>query len=158
MSNPCDPMDCSPPGSSVHGILQVRTLKWVATPSSKGSSQYRNWSCISYIIGRFFTTEPLGKSQRLYTPWKKKKTTTDELSGLMSTSLESVLEGEFRINNNEQIDWPSGFLLCLKLVLFYIWLFISFGGNLSFGELLYQCNGWDRHNDYRKITFIFRFL
>ena len=34
----CDPMDCSPPGSSVHGILQARILEWVATPSSRGSS------------------------------------------------------------------------------------------------------------------------
>ena len=31
----CDPMNCSPPGSSVHGILQARTLKWVAMPSSR---------------------------------------------------------------------------------------------------------------------------
>ena len=35
----CDPMDCSPPGSSVHGILQARTLQWVAMPSSQGSSR-----------------------------------------------------------------------------------------------------------------------
>ena len=34
----CDPTDCSPPGSSVHGILQARTLEWVAMPSSGGSS------------------------------------------------------------------------------------------------------------------------
>ena len=34
----CDPMDCSPPGSSVHGILQARRLEWVAMPSSRGSS------------------------------------------------------------------------------------------------------------------------
>ena len=34
----CDPMDCGPPGSSVHGILQVRILEWVAMPSSRGSS------------------------------------------------------------------------------------------------------------------------
>ena len=33
----CDPMDCSPPGSSLHGILQVRTLEWIATSYSKGS-------------------------------------------------------------------------------------------------------------------------
>ena len=32
----CDPMDCSPPGSSVHGTLQARILEWVAMPSSKG--------------------------------------------------------------------------------------------------------------------------
>ena len=39
MSNSCDPLDCSPPGFSVHGILQARTLEWVAIPFSRGSSQ-----------------------------------------------------------------------------------------------------------------------
>ena len=34
----CDPMDCTPPGSSVHGILQARILDWVAMPSPRGSS------------------------------------------------------------------------------------------------------------------------
>ena len=34
----CDPMDCSPPGSSVHGILQASILEWIAVPSSRGSS------------------------------------------------------------------------------------------------------------------------
>ena len=38
----CNPMDCSPPGSSVHGILQARILEWVAMPSSRGSSQPRD--------------------------------------------------------------------------------------------------------------------
>ena len=40
----CDPMDCSPPGSSVHGILQARILQWVAMPSSRGSSWPRDWT------------------------------------------------------------------------------------------------------------------
>ena len=40
---PCNPMDCSPPGSSVHGILQARILEWVTMPSSRGSSQIRDW-------------------------------------------------------------------------------------------------------------------
>ena len=60
----CDPMDWSPPGSSVHGILQARILEWGATPSSRGSSQSRNQTCISCIFcmaGKFFTAEPLGK-------------------------------------------------------------------------------------------------
>ena len=35
----CNPLDCSPPGSSVHGILQARILEWVAMPFSRGSSQ-----------------------------------------------------------------------------------------------------------------------
>ena len=45
----CDPMDCSPPGSSVHGILQTRILEWVAMPSSRGSSQPRDRTHVSYI-------------------------------------------------------------------------------------------------------------
>ena len=52
----CDPMDCSPPGSSVHGILQVRILKWVAMPSSRGTSQPRDH--VSCIAGGFFTPGP----------------------------------------------------------------------------------------------------
>ena len=64
-SSLCSPMDCSPPGSSVHGILQARILEWVAMPSSRRSFQPRDWTCVSCgscISGRFFTTEPLGKS------------------------------------------------------------------------------------------------
>ena len=38
----CDPMVCSPPGSSIHGISQARTLQWVAMPSSRGSFQPRD--------------------------------------------------------------------------------------------------------------------
>ena len=45
----CNPMDYSPPGSSVHGILQVRILEWLAIPSSRQSSWSRNQTCISYI-------------------------------------------------------------------------------------------------------------
>ena len=49
-----NPMDCSPPGSSVQGMLQARTLEWVAMPSSRGSSQSRDRTHTSYIscIGR----------------------------------------------------------------------------------------------------------
>ena len=50
----CDPMDCSPPGSSVHGILQARILEWVAMPSSRGSSWPRNWNWVSCITGRSY--------------------------------------------------------------------------------------------------------
>ena len=50
----CDPMDCSQPGSSVHGILQARVLEWVANFSSRGSSWPRDWTWISYITGELF--------------------------------------------------------------------------------------------------------
>ena len=50
----CDPMDCSAPGLSVHGILQARILEWVAMPSSRASSQLRDQTRVSYVscIGR----------------------------------------------------------------------------------------------------------
>ena len=49
------PMDCSPPGSAVHGILQARILVWVAIPVSRGSFQPRDQTWVSCIAGRFFT-------------------------------------------------------------------------------------------------------
>ena len=45
----CDPMDCSPPGSSVHEIFQARILEWVSISYSKGSSQLRDRTRISSI-------------------------------------------------------------------------------------------------------------
>ena len=50
-----DPIDCSPPGSSVHGILQARILQWVAIPFSRGSFQSKDWTPVSFIACRFFT-------------------------------------------------------------------------------------------------------
>ena len=55
-------MDCSLPGSSVHGILQARILEWVAIPFSTGSSWPRDWTWVSCIAGRFFTVWAIGKS------------------------------------------------------------------------------------------------
>ena len=51
----CDPMNCSLPGSSVHGILQTRILEWVVMPFSGGSSQPRDQTQVSRIVGGFFT-------------------------------------------------------------------------------------------------------
>ena len=51
----CDPMYCSPPGSSVHGILKARILEWIAISFSRGSSQPRDQTQVSCIAGRFFT-------------------------------------------------------------------------------------------------------
>ena len=51
----CNPMYCSLPGSSVHGILQARILEWVAMPSSRGSSQLRDHTWVSHIAGIFLT-------------------------------------------------------------------------------------------------------
>ena len=57
----CDPINCSPQGSYVHGISQVRILEWVALSSFMGSSRPRDQTHVSYIAGKFFTHEPPGK-------------------------------------------------------------------------------------------------
>ena len=57
----CDPMDYSPAGYSVHGILQARILEWVTIPFFKRSSRPRDLTWVSCIADRFFTAEPLGK-------------------------------------------------------------------------------------------------
>ena len=56
----CNPMNCSPPGSFVHGIFRVRKLESAAIPFSRGSSWLRDWTCIS---GGFFASDPPGKQR-----------------------------------------------------------------------------------------------
>ena len=50
----CGPTDCSPSGSSVHGILQARILEWVAISFSRGSSRPRDRTQVSHIAGKYF--------------------------------------------------------------------------------------------------------
>ena len=68
----CNPMDFSPPGSSVQVTSQAKILEWVAISFSRWSSKLRDQTCISYIAGGFFTTEPPGKSTTFeYFLWKE---------------------------------------------------------------------------------------
>ena len=55
----CDPMDGSPPGSSIHGIFQAWIPEWVAISFSRGSSWPRDWTWVSLIVGRCFTVQAL---------------------------------------------------------------------------------------------------
>ena len=79
----CNPVDCSPPGSSVHGSLQAGILEWVAIPFSRGSSWPRDWTQVSWIVGRFFTVWATRK------PWgtAKKKRERDRGRDLPSETL-----------------------------------------------------------------------
>ena len=65
----CDPMDCRPPGSSVHGLSQARILEWVSF--SRGSSQPEDWFCVS-CIGRWilYHQEPQRKPEIYFTYYK----------------------------------------------------------------------------------------
>ena len=67
----CDPMDCSLPDSFVHGILQARILEWDAISFSRESSQPRDWTEVSLIVGRLFTDWATREHQ--------KKTTWEDL-------------------------------------------------------------------------------
>ena len=65
----CDPLDCSLPGSSIHGIFQVRVLEWVAISFSRGPSRPRDRTQVSHIADRCFTalpSEPPGKPTVYY--------------------------------------------------------------------------------------------
>ena len=57
-------MDCNPPGSSVHGILQARVLELVAMTSSRGSYQPRDQTQVPHIVGGFFTVWASREAQR----------------------------------------------------------------------------------------------
>ena len=62
----CDPMDYSPPGSSVHGIFRTRILEGVVIPSSRGSSQSRDRTQVSHIVGGFFTDWATREAQKYW--------------------------------------------------------------------------------------------
>ena len=74
-SDSCDPMNSSPPGSFVSGILQPKILEWVAIFFFRGSSQPRDWTQVSHVAGRFFTVwgarEALPPPYRDTTDWTR---------------------------------------------------------------------------------------
>ena len=83
----CDPTDCSPPGSSVYGILQVAILEWVAMPFSRGSSRPRDRTWVSSLQADSLPFEPPGKPI-IYSPvWQLQS------APLTSTSPASSLSG-----------------------------------------------------------------
>ena len=69
----CDPVDCSPPGLSLHGILQARTLEWVATPFSRGSSQPRDQTRSPILQADSLQLSHRGLILDLWFKWKTPK-------------------------------------------------------------------------------------
>ena len=66
----CVPMDCSPRGSSVHGIFQARILEWVAISFSRGYSPPRDQTWVLCIAGRFFTNWATREIVKIWLPYK----------------------------------------------------------------------------------------
>ena len=84
----CGPMDCNPPGSSVHGILQARTLEWVPIPFSRGSSWPRDWPLSPALQADSLPSEPSGKpsSPRVDTDDKRQTSGLLEWASIYSTA------------------------------------------------------------------------
>ena len=79
-----DPMNCSLPGSSVHGILQARILQWAAMPSSRGSSGPSDRTRVSYVscTGRrvLYHYCHLGSNLAVYHPWSKLRAESSQVA------------------------------------------------------------------------------
>ena len=83
---------CDPMGYTVHGILQVRLLEWVAFPFSRGSSQLRDWTPVSHIAGRFFTSWATREVLKLHNYSIKENIFLDLCSSYFLTSIYSFCE------------------------------------------------------------------
>ena len=101
----CDPMDCSPPGSSAQGTFQTRILVWVAISFSRGSSRPRDRSWVSHIAGRFFTAEPPGKT---YSLWGHEKSWTGLLEWPNNNNAQHCI-GVFIVSSlRSSLGWGQG--------------------------------------------------
>ena len=90
----CDPMNCSPPGSFVHGILQARVLEWIAISFSRGYSWPRDRTRVSCIAGRRFTVWATREStEELY---KKDMHNPDNHDGVITHLEPDILECEVK--------------------------------------------------------------
>ena len=127
-----DPMDCSLPAFSVHGILQARILEWLAMPSFRGSSWHRyqtHVSSVSYTASRFLTTEPLGKPLESYGRSQKMAPNSSQFG--MHISLQSDLAAPLI---SRLLLHPLGFGLSL-------WLLWATMGEVKWEFLVYLSEG-----------------
>ena len=102
----CNPMDCSPPGSPVHGILQARALEWVAIPFFRGSSRPTDQSWVSCIAGGFFTIWATREAQGRYSSYRLLKMGFTTL--LIQTTPQDKKKMDIRYNLVEDFShlWP----------------------------------------------------
>ena len=122
----CNPMNCSPPGSSVHGILQASILEQVAIPFSRGSSPLRDRTQVSCIAGRFFTF------------WNTRKAWDEGYHLLSSGYRAGTVPNTLQINSFYPHNKPLGLLVSVSSFFFYSWgYWISErGGDLPKGTQL----------------------
>ena len=117
----CDPMDCSLPGSSVHGIFQARVLEWAAISFSRGSCQPRDHTQVSCTAGRIFTIWATRETRphrvwailKVFSPsgligviWKVRLILAEEILTLISVDqlLTCLREGPLEIQKSPELD------------------------------------------------------
>ena len=107
----CNPIDCCPPGSSVHGILQARILEWVAIPFSRVSSQPRDQTQVSHIAGRFFTTWATKEAQiwgrLLHLSPSTCKKEAHHSSGFLIICLQTILHWGTLLQSIYRVIWKA---------------------------------------------------
>ena len=108
----CNPINCSPPGSSVHGIHQARILEWVATSVSRRFSQLRDRTWVSCRAGRFFTIRATREAQnerhfrrRRHTNWGLQPVSNQHLFPHLDHSQE-ISTGEDNDNQGKRASNP----------------------------------------------------
>ena len=137
-------MDCSPPGSSVHGIFQARILEWVAISFSRRSFWRRDWIQVSCIIGRRFTVWAtreviqithfkLGRTflTNTHTQWNKNG----------GCNLEKIIKSYWTILSNLATEMKAneGFLLSAYFPPLLIWKSICYD---AFFTISIQCTSF----------------
>ena len=120
----CHPMDCSSPGSSVHGIFQARILEWVAISYSRGSSPPRDWnfiSCVScigrWILYHWVTWEARLLIYNLLTPESSRKTSISALLTMPKPLAVwiTINCGNFWKRWKYQTTWPASWETCMQV-------------------------------------------
>ena len=109
----CNPMDCSPPGSSVHGIVRARILEWGAMPSSRGSSRPRDQTHVSLhlciISSVQFSYSVVCNSLRPHEPQQARPPCPSPTLGAYPNSIESVMPSNHLILCHPLLLLPSIF-------------------------------------------------
>ena len=142
----CDPVDCSLPGSSVHGIFQAIVLEWIAISFSKGSTQPRDWTRVSRIVDRRFTvwaTREVHKERWVLKNWSFELWCWRRLLRVPWTvkrSNQSILK---EIRPEYSLE---GLMLKLKLQYFghQMWRTDSFEKTLMLGKIEGRRRAWQR--------------
>ena len=135
----CDPMDCSPPGFSVHGILQARILEWIATPFSRGTSQPSNQNLVSYMAGKFFTVWATGKSSMLCSCYLR------AIPGSYHQLLAHSMSWVRAVGKGVGSSRPEEKLLCLTLAFLHPPLFCLTLQLCGASQAQFYCPRWAVH-------------